>query len=456
MKILSSVVVKIMSFAACFVAVFVALCRISVPFNRYVFWRLGWNLFGNATPAVLLSLGFFAVFCVSIWKSNPTKNRIIKWFDSVDLILLTAITVGTVFLFAHILMNRLINAYTLLIFPFAAFTAVMMLTATTIARIRDKKWKQTIIWIAFYQTYPIYTPAGAVMSVLHVGHILGFFYAIATGWNTTAIAFVRNVNIPLLAIVIANLTIATFFCRFILTLAASYEKANEDKIKSERFKAELITNVSHDIRTPLTSVINYVDLMKRLPAKDAVLAEYISVLDKKSQRLKTLIDDLLEASKAGTGNINVKLQTIHLTEMIGQISGEFDGAFADHQLTFVFSFTQEKAAIIADGSLLWRVVENVFSNAAKYAMPGTRVYGDIMQEDGIVSFSLKNVSKEPLNISPEELTERFVRGDRSRSDEGNGLGLYIAQNLMELMGGRFVIRISGDLFEVVLIFGENR
>jgi signal transduction histidine kinase len=342
------------------------------------------------------------------------------------------------------------NIYKFTLLPIVAFAAATATVATTVARMRDGRLKETIRWLSFCKAYPIRTPAGAAMTVLLAIDLCVLLAFMATGYRA-------DVNLLIFAFALVSLAVLTYFCRFICALAASYEKANEDKIKSERFKAELIANVSHDIRTPLTSVVNYVDLIKRLPLPidDAVLAEYIAVLDKKSQRLKTLIGDLLEASKAGTGNIPVDLQRIELTEIVGQIAGEFDDAFAAGRLTLVLAQAREKVFVTADGKLLWRVMENIFGNAAKYAMPDTRVYADIVQNNKTIVFSLKNVSREALNISPAELTERFVRGDRARSDEGNGLGLYIAQNLTELMGGRFTLRISGDLFEVLLSFPHS-
>ncbi len=225
------------------------------------------------------------------------------------------------------------------------------------------------------------------------------------------------------------------------------QKALEESTKAERLKTDLITNVSHDIKTPLTSIINYVDLMKKLEIKDETLSSYLDVLDRNSNRLKILTNDLVEASKTGTGNIEVAMEELDLVELVAQAYGGFDGNFSDKGITFIFNHPEE-AIIIADGNHMWRVLENIFSNVVKYSLENTRVYGDIRTEDAYVHFTLKNISAAPLNISEDELMEQFVRGERSRHTEGSGLGLYIARSLINLMEGMLQIRIDGDLFEI--------
>ncbi len=249
--------------------------------------------------------------------------------------------------------------------------------------------------------------------------------------------------------------IKSIILKYIIIEKSEYNRIIEEKVKSERFKTELITNVSHDIKTPLTSIINYIDLIKRLKIQNESLNEYIEILDRKSNRLKMLINDLIEASKAGTGNISVNLQQIDLVEITGQIAGEFDSLFIDAELEFIFRHTEEKMFVVADSRHLWRVLENIFGNAIKYALPNTRIYTDIKKEKDYILFSLKNISKEPLGISSDELMEQFVRGDRSRHSEGSGLGLYIAKSLTELMGIYFEIIIAGDLFEVIIKLNNN-
>ena len=232
------------------------------------------------------------------------------------------------------------------------------------------------------------------------------------------------------------------------SIGTGLERALQEQVKSERLKADLITNVSHDIKTPLTSIINYVDLLKREQIPGERAQEYLKVLDQKSQRLKNLTEDLVEASKASSGNVKLEMTTLDLVEMIWQTNGEFEEKFATRNLELVSTLPESSILIEADGRHLWRVLENVYNNAFKYAMEHTRVYTDLEQNDDKVYFTIKNISANPLNVQGEELTERFVRGDVSRTTEGSGLGLSIAQSLTKLQGGTFEILIDGDLFKV--------
>lgn len=233
--------------------------------------------------------------------------------------------------------------------------------------------------------------------------------------------------------------------------------AVETSMKDERLKADLITNVSHDIKTPLTSIINYVDLIKRENIENEKVRDYVEVLDAKSQRLKQLTDDLVEASKISSGNIALELEKINLVELVNQTLGEFSEKFETKKLTPVINAADSTMYIQADSRRIWRVVENLFNNIFKYALEGTRVYMDmteIRQEDESrqVMFAIKNISAQPLNVNAEELTERFIRGDVARSTEGSGLGLSIAKNLTEAQNGKFEIQLDGDLFKVILTF----
>ena len=236
------------------------------------------------------------------------------------------------------------------------------------------------------------------------------------------------------------------------SIGEGLEAALAKSMKSERLKTDLITNVSHDIKTPLTSIINYVELLKQEDLKDPKIQRYIEVLEQKSQRLKTLTEDVVEASKVSSGNITLEFMNLNLVEMIQQTSGEFEEKFKVRDLEEVMNLPNEEVVIRADGRRLWRVLSNIYNNAAKYAMQGTRVYADLEKKDGMAYFSLKNVSEQPLNISADELTERFIRGDVSRSTEGSGLGLSIAQSLTEMQGGTFELYLDGDLFKVTIKF----
>ncbi len=245
--------------------------------------------------------------------------------------------------------------------------------------------------------------------------------------------------------------------RAVNSIGEGIRMAVETSMKDERLKADLITNVSHDIKTPLTSIINYVDLIKRENIESDKVKGYVEVLDSKSQRLKQLTDDLVEASKISSGNISLQWEKINLVELVNQTIGEFSEKFEQKSLTPVIQYTDNAMYIEADSRRIWRVVENLFNNIVKYAMEGTRVYiemSDLSDGDGkrYVEFSLKNISAQPLNINADELTERFIRGDVARSTEGSGLGLSIAKNLTEAQKGTFRIVLDGDLFKVILTF----
>lgn len=242
--------------------------------------------------------------------------------------------------------------------------------------------------------------------------------------------------------------------RSINSISVGLGHAINEQVKADRLKADLITNVSHDIKTPLTSIINYVDLIKRENIDNEKVHEYIDVLDRKSARLKKLTEDLVEASKASSGNVKLEMNRLDMAELAGQAGGEFDDKFAARRLELNLSVPGEAALIWADGRHLWRVFENLYNNAAKYAMEGTRIYAEVVKEGGDVIFRIKNVSQDKLNISPDELTERFIRGDVSRSTEGSGLGLSIAKSLTSLMGGKLIIEIDGDLYKASVVFPE--
>ena len=243
---------------------------------------------------------------------------------------------------------------------------------------------------------------------------------------------------------------------YINNIGSGLDAAVENSLKKERMQTELITNVSHDLKTPLTSIINYVDLMKRENPTDPKIQEYLRILDEKSQRLKVLTEDVVEASKASTGNIKLEMNDIDFVEMVQQVIGEFEEKFKEKNLTMMVHFTDEPSIIYADGQRMWRVLENVFGNVVKYAMEGTRVYAEISNRNKKVTFSLKNISAQPLNISADELTERFIRGDVARNTEGSGLGLSIAKSLTELQGGEFKLYLDGDLFKVMITFAAKK
>lgn len=235
---------------------------------------------------------------------------------------------------------------------------------------------------------------------------------------------------------------------YIKDIADGFSNAIEQNVKAERLKAELITNVSHDIKTPLTSIINYVDLLKKENIKDERIRNYIDILDQKSKRLKKLTEDVVEASKASSGNLKLNIEEIDFIELLNQTIGEFKDKFEEKNLKIVVQKPEENVKIKADSRYIYRIVENLFGNITKYAVEDSRVYVDIAENSENYDITIKNISKEKLNITSEELMQRFVRGDKSRNTEGSGLGLSIAQSLTSLQGGELTIKIDGDLFKV--------
>lgn len=238
-------------------------------------------------------------------------------------------------------------------------------------------------------------------------------------------------------------------------VSVGMSRAVNERMKSERFKTELITNVSHDLKTPLTSIVSYVDLLKKEPTESEAAREYIEVLDRQSQKLKKLTTDLVDASKASSGALPVNLEKIDLGELLRQSAGEYTEKFAAASITPVLNAPEGETYVTADGRLLWRVLDNLLGNAVKYAQSGTRLYLELTPGETETVLTLKNISREPLNIPAEELMERFVRGDGSRHTDGSGLGLSIANSLMELMGGKLTLTLDGDLFKATLSFPQK-
>lgn len=236
------------------------------------------------------------------------------------------------------------------------------------------------------------------------------------------------------------------------SIADAIDTAVGQRTRSERFKAELITNVSHDIKTPLTSIINYTDLICREKSENPRIAEYAEVLHRQGERLKKLLVDLVEASKASTGNLEVNRERCRVDVLLDQAAGEYEQRLAQNQLQLVLQKPDTGLVILADGRHLWRVFDNLMNNICKYALPGTRVYLTLTKQEKTVEIIFRNISREAMNLTPDQLLERFARGDASRTTEGSGLGLSIAQSLTELQGGEMELSVDGDLFKVVLTF----
>ena len=231
----------------------------------------------------------------------------------------------------------------------------------------------------------------------------------------------------------------------------------EEAVKSERMKGELITNVSHDLKTPLTSIINYIDFLDKEDISEEEKKKYISILKERSNRLKVLIEDLFEVSKASSGNMELNMENIDLIALIRQTLGEFEEKIEKSTLSFIKEIPNDKVIIYADGKKTFRVFQNIISNTLKYSMDHSRVYINVSEEEEFVCIVFRNISKYRLNMNEEEILERFKRGDSSRTTEGSGLGLAIAKSLIELQGGKFEVIIDGDLFKVrIMIRKENK
>jgi len=235
----------------------------------------------------------------------------------------------------------------------------------------------------------------------------------------------------------------------------------QNELKNQRMKAELISNVSHDLKTPLTSMVTYIDLLKQEGLDSPRAMEYLDVLDNKTNRLRQLTEDLFEAAKAASGAMPVRLEKVELISLINQGLGELNEGINESGLEFILNNPKEKYYVWADGQLMWRVMENILGNVLKYAQPDTRVYMDVREEVGgegtdpdMVIFEVKNISRQSLNIDAEELMERFKRGDEARSSDGSGLGLSIAKDLVKLQKGVFEVKIDGDLFKSIVVLNR--
>lgn len=385
--------------------------------------------------------------------------------------------------------NKTLTGFVFLLLDIAAFGTVGLATLLTCAtRLKlGKWWQNTLCWklFAFFCRIVrqcITTFRTAVVSI-------PMFWKVAVLWLIVSFPYLFGAAVAILL----NLALLVVFCYIALQMQKlqigaeelvngnlhykidtkkmlpSFQKHGEnlnrisdglsialqEQMKSERMKTELITNVSHDIKTPLTSIINYVDLLKK-EELDGTAAEYLEVLDRQSSRLKKLTDDLVEASKASTGNLHCALVETDLAELLHQAVAEYTEKLQLAQLEIIMQLPEDPVLALLDGNLSWRILNNLLSNVCKYAQPNTRLYLDVTQDANLVSLTVKNISREPLNLPAEELMERFVRGDTSRSTEGSGLGLNIARSLTELQKGTFSLEIDGDLFKVQLSFPKPK
>lgn len=326
---------------------------------------------------------------------------------------------------------------------------------TILVRLRQGTLSTTIGWRRVFDTLPVRQFSGAfilIVVVLATG-------VLAIGLPASVAAAMRRTDYgdypfsewiwahwaPVVLVPALVLGVVAILGLNIVTVTAERQRAIEAQLREERFRAELITNVTHDLRTPLTSIVNYADLIGRQPAADPVVADYAAVLGRKADRLRVLIGDLLEASRASAGAVAMRPQPIELTEILGQVAGDFDAAFAARELDWV-SPPSPRCVVEADGPHLWRILENLVGNVVKYACPGSAVHAEVLALPGKGAIRLRNRMDAPLAVAPEALTAQFVRGDAARHGEGSGLGLFIADRLAGLMGAELHLRVDGSEF----------
>ena len=316
-------------------------------------------------------------------------------------------------------------------------------------------WKVAVGWLVVSSIYLTSTYAAGVVMILNFV-LLIVFCSIAAQWQKLSRAS-KQLSAGNLEYKVDTRRMFRSFRQHgedLNNISEGIAIALNQKMKSERLRTELITNVSHDIKTPLTSIINYVDLLKKEELTGQASA-YVEVLDRQSRRLKKLTEDLVEASKASTGNIHCSLACTDIVELVQQAVGEYEEKLAASQLEAIISAPENEIVYgLVDGNLMWRVMSNLLSNACKYSQPNTRVYIQVKQNADQVFVTVKNISRDQLNIDPDELMERFVRGDSSRSTEGSGLGLNIARSLVDLQKGKFSLSIDGDLFKAQVRFAR--
>ena len=452
--------------------------------NQYKYWALGITL-----AAIVL---FVLDLIWLIYSSGHDINYdgyYLNWFDKIPFDVFTVITAVYETLFGWIIIEAFSyyeRFYDNLLYTIGAFIILIMMGLGALAwllsfakRVKAGGWyKNTVIYNILYAIIQYINSIALIwkVAVVTAAYFLGLIFIVMNSYEREIATVYLLVSAVLLAFLLwwmANAQKLKNHAEMISkgeyekidskwmphelkqhldtldSIQDGLEAAVEKHLKAERLKTDLITNVSHDIKTPLTSIINYVDLLKKKHTKEDE-AKYLEVLDRQSARLKKLTEDLIEASKASTGNINVEYNDINVKEIIEQSLAEYREKFEKSNLEIVTNIASEELMVKADGNLLWRILNNLYSNLNKYALPGTRVYIDAEEEENDILISVKNISKDQLNISPDELMDRFVRGDSSRHTEGSGLGLNIANSLAEIMHGSLKLTIDGDLFKTEL------
>ena len=466
LKILRHPIIKIVLMVLGFFASLNWVRSMSTAFNFYARQVLG------PLPLYqgLIRIGALPVLaiCILLLVLGVWHTRKQSALHKLDISLISVLGICLVAFCVSMIFRRSWSVFVMLLVPLAVYCFVMFVLVQVVVRIRDKTLAHTSYWWKFFSLphVPPKVAMGILLAILtsllatevlgalglltENSALIGASLLVRFGWWVT-----MSSHLVLFSCIAISFCALNYFAAFVLGLSGEYDAANTEKILSERFKAELITNVSHDIRTPLTSIINYTNLLKTQPlAGDA--ATYVDVLDKKASRLKQLLSDLIDASQASTGAVKMDIQALNLSELLGQVAGEVSDSFDERDLTLVMRQPLEDAPlhVLADSRHLFRAMENIFANAAKYALPGTRVFAEIETAGADVVLTLRNTSQSHIDVPAEALTEQFIRGDLARHSEGSGLGLHIAKSLVELMGGQLVISLRGDLFEVMIMLAR--
>ena len=473
MKSLSNRVMRIFMLVVSYIfsCMFIIMSSITLrlAFNRF----FDTSLSNNDTKIVffLLAIAAFVLFVIPSFNHEESLS-VLKKMDSIHVEIIAAFALLFIYIAFYGYETNLLgkglsvsNFLPMFIISLVCFVSVAILCCAVLRRIKCGFFLKSFIIYAVVihikQIYKWLIFLGAVIFVQY--YFLSFYF------NGSEIMIVIMADLIFVSLICANLAGGIELRNAILNgesgaeprimlsneYKISFDKLNEmsenikiavdEQMKSERLKTELITNVSHDIKTPLTSIINYVDLLRHENCENPKVAEYLEVLERKSERLKHLIIDLTEASKAETGNMDVNFESIDLTELVEQALGDFDDQLKGKSLEVVFP-ADNPVYVYADRRHLFRITENLLSNIVRYAMTNTRVYISITGDEQNVLLTMKNISQNELNISETELMERFIRGDRSRHTEGSGLGLFIAKSLADLQIGSLNIEINGDLF----------
>ncbi len=463
-----------------------------------ILYPMRWHLIGACAAGAVSFLALLAFLMCAAGRRRHTEETVLRMADRIPLDLYAAGAFAIVGFLAFLAFDNPVfgSAIEFILVgsaAVAAFLVLLCLLMTVTVRVKAGRWwRNTLAFILLrfvwrillavgrnvplaWKTAAVLAAAALVQTVLSVVAFDGYgtegiALLLLFGFDLALLAAACRVSVDMQRLRKAAVRLASgetgpvaetskLFGEFrrhgenLNRIGDGMNRAVELRMKSERLKTELITNVSHDIKTPLTSIVSYVDLLKK-EGLEGQSAEYLEVLDRQSQRLRKLTDDLVEASKASTGNLPVALVATDLREVVSQAVGEYAERLEAARLDPVVSVPETGALVMADGRLMWRVLDNLLGNALKYSLPGTRIYIEVRETGGETVFSIKNISAVPLNVEASELMERFVRGDTARSTEGSGLGLNIARSLLELQHARFALVVDGDLFKAEIRFSK--